>query len=324
MITQLVGNCIPALLHTVAATIYKPLATAPVFEYTDDIPASSTTTHHPSIPNRLHFIYLALNETSAECKNGKTNRDIIRDKEPSKLYANIMDIQAHTNRRCKQPITTNTSNDEKVNTTFLGTHKCHQVILQTQPQLLPYYKKETYGRHKSDICRLAQLYLKGGYYLDNDTKVLKAFRLPDHVTFATVWGIKKQHFAQGIIFAAPVHPILQLALNMTLDYYRETHVRRPGIKYDEDSGRKILYDACHKAVADDSSLKDKSLLLEEIILKKPGNRHCMSQVEIPLKRNINYCSAAFVYPRDEQVYFLARAPGTSYCELETSSSWITF
>jgi hypothetical protein len=83
---------------------------------------------------------------------------------------------------------------------------------------------------------------------------------------------------------------------------------RNGIDYSSDTGTKILYDAYHEAIAHNAALKDETLLLQEKILKKT---RYMEQVPFPVKRSINYCTAGFLF--NNEVYMLARAPGTSYC-----------
>ena len=201
---------------------------------------------------------------------------------------------------------------------FHGKEECHEAIMAVEPRLMKHYQNETYGPHRSDICRLVQLYLKGGYYIDNDTKVIKPFTLSPNITFATVMGYSKQHFAQGIIFTTRKHPVIQLAIQLTLQHYEEGIHARPELDYSQDTGTKILFDAYYQIQNTiDHDLDTKSILLEEVILKKHPQLYKTTTValqNIKMKSNINFCTAAFISkePKNE-VLMLARAPGTSYC-----------
>ncbi|GMI11343.1 hypothetical protein TrLO_g7772 [Triparma laevis f. longispina] len=42
-----------------------------------------------------------------------------------------------------------------------------------EPRLLPYFINEKLGMFKADMCRVAALYLNGGYYLDIDLGVVE-------------------------------------------------------------------------------------------------------------------------------------------------------
>jgi len=259
----------------------------------------------PSVPPTLHFIYVPINENCQECSNGKSIHDIISNRSPPKLYDNIIDIIGKYTTEWNSSLI----GENNIGVNFLGKDECHEVIQEVEPRLMKHYQNETYGPHRSDICRLAQLYRKGGYYLDNDTKVLKPLVLPSEITFATVIGISKKHFAQGIIFAAPGHPVIRLAIDMTLQHYQGIHAR-PELDYSKDTGTKVLYDAYHKVQLTDPALDANSLLLEEVILK----RHpLMKTVNIAMKTSINFCTAAFISSDGNEVFMLARAPGTSYC-----------
>ena len=71
----------------------------------------------------------------------------------------------------------------------------------------------------------------------------------------------------------------------------------------------IFFDAYQEAIEDASVKQDSTYLLDEVIVKKfPA---LMSQVTFRMKTAIHFCTAAFV--KEDKVYMLARAPGTSYC-----------
>ena len=79
------------------------------------------------------------------------------------------------------------------------------------------------GLYKSGACRLTQLALHGGYYLDNDMMPLVGLRsllLQKATGFVAVrqsW--RPSQFLDAFIASAPRHPILLKALNMTASFY---------------------------------------------------------------------------------------------------------
>ena len=84
-------------------------------------------------------------------------------------------------------------------------------------------RRDNCGLYKSGACRLTQLYLHGGYYVDNDMIPLVSLRsLPLHKSTGFVavrqsW--RPSQFLDAFIAAAPGHPILMKALNMTASFY---------------------------------------------------------------------------------------------------------
>ena len=62
---------------------------------------------------------------------------------------------------------------------------CQKVISKVEPTLLPHYIHETKGQNKANICRIAALYDKGGYYFDTDMQVVKALDIQRDITFVT-------------------------------------------------------------------------------------------------------------------------------------------
>lgn len=104
---------------------------------------------------------------------------------------------------------------------FLDDAGCSKAIETVHSAALAaYFEKETFGPYKSDLCRLAQLYMRGGYYMDNDLEVISDMRdlIPAKASFVTAVHPRWDVF-QGIIAAAPGHPVLMKALNMTFEYY---------------------------------------------------------------------------------------------------------
>lgn len=320
MVSQIIGMKVPSILQSSFHAIYEEYLTAPSFVYNEEnfTDAFRSMLQHFNYPlttsprlneeavkgmssslitKKIHFVYVPVNEDCPTCPDGIDIHDLVSKKDPPKLYANILDIIKHYQSHWRSPPMV----------LYSGAKECHDAITKVKPELLEHYRMEKYGPHRSDICRLAQLYLNGGYYMDNDTKILKPFVVEGKITFSTVIGISNIHFSQGFIAATPQHPILKIALDLTLQHYQGFHMRN-GIDYSSDTGTKILYDAYHEAIAHNAALKDETLLLQEKILKKT---RYMEQVPFPVKRSINYCTAGFLF--NNEVYMLARAPGTSYC-----------
>merc|ERR1719273_740881 len=96
---------------------------------------------------------------------------------------------------------------------FLNDDRCRVHIRRAYPNLLPYFEAESRGANKADICRIAALYLHGGYYFDVELEIIEPYLLPPEVSFSTVTGpLGPQYMFQAYIAAAPKHPILLSAL----------------------------------------------------------------------------------------------------------------
>ena len=114
-----------------------------------------------------------------------------------------------------------------------------------------------YGKYRSDLCRIVQLFISGGVYLDNDIQLLyhwsSVFK-EKNCNFVTVLSQPpiKSTF-QAIIASTQEHPILKKALIM----HRQFAERTLSIK--GMLGPDILY----KAIA-----SEKVCLLNEMKLKK--------------------------------------------------------
>lgn len=111
---------------------------------------------------------------------------------------------------------------------YLNDEQCQQSITAAEPQLLPYYLKERDGRYKSDVCRIAALYLKGGYYFDTDMQIIKPVTIEPHITFVSPFeaetrGVKG--LSNSFIAVAPRHPLLRLNFDVLLKYYKERTLR---------------------------------------------------------------------------------------------------
>merc|ERR1712137_1370067 len=117
---------------------------------------------------------------------------------------------------------------------------------------------EKLGMYKSDVCRLAQLFLNGGYYFDNDVEPFDDVRglLNCNVGLTSVISLQYNNVFQAFLGSTPGHPLIELALNMTFEYYAGRRMLRskwmgPDIlkqAYTEMVGLEILkpgYDSRH-------------------------------------------------------------------------------
>ncbi|KAL7551815.1 hypothetical protein ACHAWF_015005 [Thalassiosira exigua] len=139
---------------------------------------------------------------------------------------------------------------EEVVVSFLSDDDCVGAIRDAEPRLVPHFRDEDRGEFKADICRIAELYLRGGYYFDIDIGAiepvdLSALPIPtafpdpmwqldaakkgrlgtpgddDVVTFVTVMN-RQGRFFQAFLAAAPRQPVLKRALGYMVAYYEGT------------------------------------------------------------------------------------------------------
>lgn len=104
---------------------------------------------------------------------------------------------------------------------FGDDNECIAMIREAHSQQLAnFFTKESDGRYKSDLCRLAQLYLHGGYYFDNDLEPISDFRLeiPRCTGLVSVASSTSGIF-QAFLGASSRHPAIELAMNLTLEHY---------------------------------------------------------------------------------------------------------
>ncbi|KAL7575516.1 hypothetical protein ACA910_020099 [Epithemia clementina (nom. ined.)] len=110
-------------------------------------------------------------------------------------------------------------NYDKPRVWSLDDKECERVIAQVNSPLVPYFREEDSGRFKGDICRVAALYLSGGYYFDVDMKAIKPVSLAPTTTFSS--ALMNEHaFFNSYIVAAPRHPIILRSLQIMLHYYQ--------------------------------------------------------------------------------------------------------
>jgi hypothetical protein len=95
------------------------------------------------IPHSLWFIH---------------EHNILESKEPQNMYQAV--------RRTAHRFKYRALNGNAAEVHFLDYAACREHIRQAENALVPYFDKETKSEYKADSCRLAALYLHGGFYFD--------------------------------------------------------------------------------------------------------------------------------------------------------------
>lgn len=142
---------------------------------------------------------------------------------------------------------------------FADNTKCAELIEEAHSEeLAGMFNREKQGRYKSDLCRLAQLYLHGGYYFDNDLEPIADFHalVPKCAGLVTVKSAQSGIF-QAFLGAVAGHPVLQLAMNMTLQHYKGQR------QVTGTLGTAVMEQALHEFAVRPGASGDEVFLLEE-------------------------------------------------------------
>jgi hypothetical protein len=167
---------------------------------------------------------------------------------PGNLARNV-----HRTIRMFREAWVNEVDEEGVEVSFLTDEDCARLINETEPRLLRPFLNETEGCYKSDICRVVALWQTGGYYLDNDLVVVRVPELPLRTEFATVAVASLVEFFQAFVAVAPRHPILNLSMQVMLDYYEGNYNLTDGYQFMGTSTMReafVRYAAEHPEKAD--------------------------------------------------------------------------
>ena len=154
-----------------------------------------------------------------------SQRNILETKEPPRLYQNVLNTIQTYRDAWGEP-------DAPV--WFLNNMDCLSAIHAAKPALLNYFDLEVHGSWKADICRVAALYLTGGYYFDADMEVVQPWKHDDNVTFATVMNPEKTRYFQSFLVSEPQSRIMKKALSRMLLFY-ESHMPRKGVLLGPDT-----------------------------------------------------------------------------------------
>jgi mannosyltransferase OCH1-like enzyme len=226
--------------------------------------------------------------------------NILKTKEPQHYYENVLKtIHAYQTEW----------NDTNARVFFLTDDDCmslmRRVDKRERTRLATAFSREEKGPLKSDLCRLAALYLHGGYYFDVDLEVVKPVRMDPSVSFSTV-DSQLAFFFQAFLAASPGHPVLKTNLQMMMKaYFTEQETC-----WDRD--RDILGPCTLTKAWEQTNHNGTSRFLEEINLQKhEGLYPNITQ------RGIGEHCHWVVHDRDKhEVYFYSRIVGVNICEAE--------
>jgi len=174
--------------------------------------------HNHDIPNVLiftHYQNLLLPTTNVRTKQEKVVVDDDGDDDDELLVLqqnihNIIDLHP------------------KATVRFLVDSDCEHSIrnaLGNDTKLVNYFRQESQGMYKSDMCRGAALWETGGLYFDVDLGVRMSLWdvLGPRTSFVTVKvherSKQRPGFFQAFIGATPHHPILRHYLELFVQYY---------------------------------------------------------------------------------------------------------
>jgi hypothetical protein len=126
---------------------------------------------------------------------------------------------------------------------YLTDGECLLLIELAKEELLAPFRVETNNDFKYDICRIAALYLYGGYYFDVEVQVIDPVLLRsgnEKVSFITAVEASEKGFFEAFVASSPKHPILKRTLDKMAEYYNEAYVEfeMGGDMADDDYVRK--------------------------------------------------------------------------------------
>jgi hypothetical protein len=116
--------------------------------------------------------------------------NILETKDPPLLYGNVVNTMQKYRAAWGEP---------NAPVWFLNDADCLSAIHAAKPALLNYYDTEVHGSWKADICRVAALYLTGGYSFGVDMEVVQPWKHDESITFATTVANSTKQFVQSFV-----------------------------------------------------------------------------------------------------------------------------
>jgi len=261
-----------------------------------------TSAAAPAIPHILYF----------------THKDnILETKDPLFIYDNVLHTIEEYRRLWQEP---------SAPVVFLDDDMCREKIQATDPRLLSWFNSEKLGMYKADICRVAALYLTGGYYFDIDIRVVEPVRLAYNVSFSSckeatfhlncqkkceaksvqamkyrlgAYPFGANNLFQAYLATSPGHPALKEAFEIMVAHYEHKYKCHGGL------GVSTLGDALAKVMP---SLPHNSVRL----LEETKNEKHMSVYYPRLPKQNGTGTGCFKIvhdPEEKRVYFYSRIPG---------------
>ena len=232
---------------------------------------------------------------------------------------------------------------------YLSDTDCITAINATEPELVPHFISNSLeGMFKADICRIAYIYIHGGYYLDVDLLVVKPFVAPPNVTFVTVKGEGQtdgtdfRGFFQAFIAAEKHNSIIRQSLSIMLDIlsgkrqtknnmylgpgslmeaYMEimniTHISMYNNNNDNDNSGIYLLQEVN---LNNNEQTSKYANLSNILLSSNSDDSLLQRVPLSHTEDCvlstggwNVCNYVVMDDVDGSMYFYSRVLGTSFC-----------
>ena len=177
--------------------------TLPAHTFDNPVPLEMRGPPSPeySIPRRLLFTY---------------KHNILETKDPPALYDNVVKTIKMYREAWGEP-------DAPV--WFLDDDDCRACIYAAKPRLLSYFDREIDGSWKADICRVAALYLTGGYYFDVDMEAVNPWIPSRNVTFATAVDPLRTRYFQSFLASEKKGRVIEEGLNEMLLFYEDKKLR---------------------------------------------------------------------------------------------------
>jgi hypothetical protein len=243
---------------------------------------TATTTTHFLIPPRMIFTWFGAREMPAH-------------------YAANMNLTIDLYRRAW--------NDTDVGIELLGYRGCVRLLELYYPGLLPYFVPALGGAYLSDICRVAALYGRGGYYFDVDMLAVWPYVPEPTTTIALALCADGRHtcFSQSFIASERGHPILLESLRQM--FLISTGVTKPtrGNFY----GTAAMFIAHERWLAaastTDRARRGVHMLRETHVVVGGGGVYSSWALQLP-ERKKRYCN--YVCHDGDVLYFYSRVYGT--------------
>jgi hypothetical protein len=176
----------------------------PVDSFDNPVPLEMRGPPSPGykIPRRLIFTH---------------KQNLLETKDPPLLYENVQKtIQTYREAW----------GDPKAPVWFLNDTDCRAAVYAAKPNLISYFDQEVKKSWKADICRVAALYLTGGYYFDVSAEIVSPW-LPDlNVTFVAAADLGKAQYLQSFLASERKGRVLEEALDIMLLFYEQRKSRR--------------------------------------------------------------------------------------------------
>jgi hypothetical protein len=193
-------------LETIGGDVSMPwiITEMPTHSFDNPVPLEMRGPPSPGykVPRRLIFIH---------------KHNLLETKDPPLLYENVQKtIQTYREAW----------GDPKALVWFLNDTDCRAAVYAAKPNLLSYYDQEVQKSWKGDICRVAALYLTGGYYFDVSAEIVSPW-LPDHnVTLVAAVDLGKTRYLRSFLASERKGRILEEALDIMLLFYEQRKSRR--------------------------------------------------------------------------------------------------